>query len=313
MNFVILREVHKTSKSGTMKDPKSLALAIAAPFCFGTGLTIAKPAVSHFPPMLMMLFAYGFIAMVTFVTVRAPIKTPWAKNVMICACGVTIQGALLFWAMQRLEATTINLLLQIQVPAAVLLGWLLLREKLTIRKIAGTALALAGAAIIIGLPAEKPPLLPVLAIILGGMIWALGQALVRLWGRDSGMVTLKMNALYSVPQLIIATLLLEHDQWLAIISATPLQWAALAFVVLIGFYLAYVCWFNLLRRVGLDEAAPWILLMTPVGLVAAVVVLGENMAFVEVLGACVLMAGLAIVSLPVKGPAEIAATAGSQG
>jgi O-acetylserine/cysteine efflux transporter len=105
-----------------------------------------------------------------------------------------------------------------------------------------------------------------------------------------------MNALYSAPQLFLATLLTENGQWQAVTTATPLQWAALAFVVLVGFYIAYVCWFSLLRRVGLDEAAPWVLLMTPIGLVCAVLVLGERMTLVQVIGACVLMAGLAIVS-----------------
>ena len=83
----------------------------------------------------------------------------------------------------------------------------------------------------------------------------------------------------------------------------------LAFVVVVGFYAAYVCWFNLLRRVGLDEAAPWILLMTPIGLVCAVVVLGERMTAIQIVGACVLMAGLAIVS----GLVRTKATAGSPG
>ncbi len=279
-----------------MKDSRSLALAIAAPFCFGTGFTIAKPAVTHFPPLLMMLFAYGFIAVLTVFTVPGPIKTPWPKAFLISACGVTIQGALLFWGVRGLESTTANLLLQIQVPAAVLLGWLLLDERITARKLLGTTLALAGAAIIIGMPTEKPPFWPVVLIVSSGFVWSMGQVLVRKWGKDDGAGTLKANALFGVPQLILATLVIETGQWQAITTATPLQWAALAFVGVIGFYVAYVCWFSLLRRVGLDEAAPWILLMTPIGLVCAVVVLGERMTIIQIAGACVLMAGLAIVS-----------------
>ena len=292
-----------------MKDSRSLALAIATPLFFGTGFTIAKPAVSHFPPLLMMLFAYGFIAILTLFTVPGKLKTPWQKSLVIAACGVTLQGALLFWGVRGMESTTANLLLQIQVPAAVFLGWLILREELTLRKILGTALALCGAAIIIGMPQQKPPLLPVVFIIVSGFIWALGQVLVRKWSQDGGLKTLKANALYGVPQLALATWLIEEGQWQSIVTATPLQWAMLAFVVVVGFYAAYVCWFNLLRRVGLDEAAPWILLMTPIGLVCAVVVLGERMTAIQIVGACVLMAGLAIVS----GLVRTKATAGSPG
>jgi O-acetylserine/cysteine efflux transporter len=280
-----------------MKDSKTLILAIAAPLCFGTGFTLAKPAVTHFPPLLMMLFAYGFIAILATFTVPGEFKTPWIKSFAIAACGVTIQGALLFWGVRGLESTTANLLLQTQVPAAVLLGWLLLKEELTSRKILGTALALCGAAIIIGLPQQKPPLTPVILVIASGFIWAFGQVLVRKWSLDEGPMTLKANAYFGVPQLLLATLLLEQGQWQSIVTATALQWAMLAFVVVVGFYIAYVCWFSLLRRVGLDEAAPWILLMTPIGLVSAVLVLGERMTSVQILGACVLMAGLAIVSV----------------
>jgi drug/metabolite transporter (DMT)-like permease len=46
----------------------------------------------------------------------------------------------------------------------------------------------------------------------------------------------------------------------------------------------------------MDEAAPFILLMTPIGLLTAVFVLGERMSLVQIMGATVLLAGLAIVN-----------------
>jgi drug/metabolite transporter (DMT)-like permease len=49
---------------------KTLLLALAAPICFGTGLTLAKPAVTHFPPLFMMLLAYSTVAIIMLLTVR---------------------------------------------------------------------------------------------------------------------------------------------------------------------------------------------------------------------------------------------------
>jgi O-acetylserine/cysteine efflux transporter len=46
----------------------------------------------------------------------------------------------------------------------------------------------------------------------------------------------------------------------------------------------------------MDEAAPFILLMTPIGLLTAVIVLGERMSLVQIIGATVLLIGLAIVN-----------------
>jgi drug/metabolite transporter (DMT)-like permease len=149
---------------------------------------------------------------------------------------------------------------------------------------------------VIGLPEEKPPLMPVLVIIGSGFIWATGQVLARKWSQDSGLMVLKANALFGVPQLLVATLLLERGQWQSIVSAGPLEWFYLAFVGFVGFYLAYVAWFTLLKRVRVDEAAPFVLLMTPIGVLTAVLWLGESLQLAQVIGGAILLVGLAVVS-----------------
>jgi O-acetylserine/cysteine efflux transporter len=284
-----------TEDAGIMRG-RNLALALAAPFCWGVTFTLAKPAVTQFPPLLMMLFSYLIVAACTALTVKGWPKTPWPKALIIAALGVPIQGALLFWAIKYVDASVSNLVLQTQVPWAVFLGWLLIGEPLTARKLAGTSLALVGVAIIIGLPERQPPLVPVLMIIASGGVWALGQVLVRKWSVDEGPMVLKSNALFGLPQLLAATVLFEQGQWHAITTATSLQWLNLAFVGFGGFYLASVFWFTLLKRVQVDEAIPFILLMTPIGIATAVVVLGESFTMIQVAGAVILMLGIAIVT-----------------
>jgi O-acetylserine/cysteine efflux transporter len=276
--------------------PKTLLLALVAPFCWGTGLAMAKPAVTHFPPLFMMLLVYSVIAVIMLITVRDRIKTPWRSLLLISAFSVTIQGAFVFWGLRGVEATTANLVLQTQVPMAVFLGWLVAGEELNLRKILGTMIALVGVAIVIGLPEQRPALLPVTLIILGGFFWAFGQVLARKLSQDSGIMLLKANALMGIPQLILATAIFETGQWHSITSAGSVEWATLAFVGFVGFYLAYIAWFSLLRRCRMDEAAPFVLLMTPIGLLTAVIVLGERMSGAQLLGAAVLLLGLAIVN-----------------
>jgi len=279
-----------------MMHSRNLLLALLPPLFWGVGFTLTKPASAHFQPLFMMLLVYAVIALIMLVAHREMPKTPWLKLTVIAAFSVTIQGALMFSALAYVEATTANLVLQTQVPIAILLGWLLLGEALDGRKILGTAIALTGVAIVIGLPQERPPLLPVLAVIAAGATWALGQVLTRLWSRDSGLMVLKANALFGVPQLLVATLVLERGQWQSIVSATPLDWFYLAFVCFVGFYAAYAAWFTLLKRVRVDEATPFVMLMTPIGVVSAVVLLGETLHWPQVVGGIILLVGLAIVS-----------------
>lgn len=277
---------------------RQILLALLPPLFFGTGFTIAKPAVSHFPPLFLILVCYGSIAILLSLTQRERLKTPWSSIILISAFAVTIQGALLFWALRSpaMPATAANLILQIQIPFAVLLDWLLMKERPDGRKIFGTAIAVVGVALVIGLPESPPGLLPTAMIIASAACWSLGQVLVRRLGKDNGVGVLKGNAIGSVPQLALATLLFEQGQWQAVVTASPLQWAMLGFVAVVGFYFAYVSWFTLLKQCRLDEASPFLLLMPVVGIVTAALVLGESVSAAQLIGGAVILFGLAVVS-----------------
>lgn len=277
---------------------RQILLALLPPLFFGTGFTIAKPAVSHFPPLFLILICYGSIAVLMGLTQRERLKTPWPSIMLIAAFSVTIQGALLFWAIRSPEmpATAANLILQIQIPFAVLLGWLLMKERPDGRRILGTALAILGVALVIGLPETPPGLVPTAMIIASAFCWSLGQVLVRRLGKDNGVGVLKGNAIGSLPQLALATLLFEQGQWQSVVTATWLQWAMLGFVAVVGFYVAYLSWFTLLKQCRLDEASPFLLLMPVVGIITAALVLGESVSVAQLVGGAVILFGLAIVS-----------------
>ncbi len=275
---------------------RQILLSFVPPLCFGTGFTAAKPAVSHFPPLFMMLLVYAGIALWFLISSRERLKTSWTSIFLVASCAVTIQGALLFTALTHLPATTANLLLQVQVPFAVLLGWLLLDERLDARKAAGTLAALFGVALVIGLPHEKPALLPAILVLVGALVWSLGQVLARKLIHDDGLGVLKANAFGALPQLALATLLLEQGQWQSVLSAGWLEWSTLAFVGVVGFYTAYAVWFTVLKECRLDEAAPFMLFMPVVGMATAAVALGEHVSMAQLAGGAVILAGLAVIS-----------------
>jgi O-acetylserine/cysteine efflux transporter len=278
--------------------PRDVLLALVPPVCWGAGFTIAKPAIAHFPPLFMMTLVYSAIAVALLMSNRAPIRTSWTSLSVIAAFGITIQGAFIFIALQGLTASVASLVIQIQVPIAVVLGWVVGGDPFSIRKLAGTVIATLGVIMVIGLPEVRPPLMPVGLMIAGALFWAIGQVLARKLGRDEGIVQLKGLALAGLPQLVLATLLLEEGQWPAITTASPRDWLALAFVAGVGFYLAYVAWYTLLRRHPVDSIAPFVLLMPVVGIVSAAALLGETITVAHLVGGGVIILGLVIVTLP---------------
>ncbi|NJO34226.1 MAG: DMT family transporter [Rhodospirillales bacterium] len=148
------------------------------PLLWGASFTIAKAAVAQFPPLFMLLMIYAAIAVVLGLAWKDPIRTPWKSLLLIAAFVVPIQGVFLFLGLRDLSASVANLILQIQVPLAVMVGWIA-GDVFSSRKFAGTLVALAGVVMVIGLPAEKPPFVPALLVIAGALFWAIGQVLAH--------------------------------------------------------------------------------------------------------------------------------------
>jgi O-acetylserine/cysteine efflux transporter len=133
-------------------------------------------------------------------------------------------------------------------------------------------------------------------VIAGSLFWAIAQVLARKLGRDDGLVQLKGVAIAGLPQLILATLLLERGQWQSMVTARAYQWLALAFVGAIGFYCAYAAWYALLRRFPVDTVAPFTLLMPVVGIVTAALVLGETIKTSHIVGGLIIVGGLMVIT-----------------
>jgi O-acetylserine/cysteine efflux transporter len=277
-------------------SPRDLGLAVIPPVCWGVGFTIAKPAVAHFPPLFMILVIYFAITAVLAATVHEPMRTSFVRLSIIAVFAITVQGAFLFMGLKGLPAGVATLVLQIQVPFAVVIGWIVGGEPFNFRKLMGTIVAVAGVVVVVGLPQETPPLVPVLFVILGALFWATGQVLTRRLGRDDGTAQLKGLALASLPQLLLTTAILERGQFEAVVTAGLPEWGALVFVGVVGFYVPYVLWYSLLRRNPVDDVVPFVLLMPVVGVIAAAALLGEPVLWTHLLGGALIIAGLGLVT-----------------
>jgi O-acetylserine/cysteine efflux transporter len=274
---------------------KDILLALLPPLLWGSSFTIAKSAVAQFPTLFMMLMVYTGIALVVVLTVREPVKTSWPRLFLISALVIPLQGMFVFIGLNDLSASVANLVIQTQVPFAVIIGWFA-GELFSKRKFIGTILALAGVVMVIGLPEEKPPFGPVMMVITGALLWAVGQVLAAKLGRDSGIVQLKGLAIAGLPQLLAATLLFETGHIASIAEATKWEWTALVIVGVFGFYCAYAVWYTLLRRLPVDQLAPFTLLMPVFGILTARVAFGEHLSAEHLAGAAVIVGGLILIA-----------------
>ena len=275
---------------------RDVLLAVLDQLLWGVGFALAKPAVAHFPPLVMMSLAYLVTALLLVPSSWRRITTPWPWLALIALLAATLQGWLIFTGLRELPASTATLLIQLQVPFAVLGAWLLGRGRPDFRRLAGIAVAFAGLLLVAGAPAASSGW-PALLVILGAFSWAAGQVVMQLAARDGGRVLTAGIAICALPQLVLASALLEHGQIASLLTASPGQWAAVLTFSLGGFVLAYTIWYSLLRRHPMDRVVPFMLLMPVIGVAFSAAAFGERPAPQELAGGAVILAGLALVVL----------------
>lgn len=288
---------------------RDILLAAFVPMLWGFGFAFAKPAGAHFPPLLLLSFCYAAMALLNAWRVRGGWRTPRWQIVVVAALIGPVQGGLLFHGLQGLPASLAVLLVQLQVPMAMLMAWPLLGERPRLVALVGTFIALGGIVLILGAPDQPPDFTAAAFVLCGALCWGGGQVLIRRWSRDSGPQMSTLVAMHALPLGLAGSFIFESGQLQAIQTATLPQWAALACVVLFGYVVSYLIWYGLLTRQRMDRLMPFVLLMPVISVSIGVLVFGEPFAWTTLAGGLVVLAGLALVILrrapaPAAHPAE---------
>ncbi len=281
-------------------SPRDIGLAFGVTAVWGAGLTFAKASMVQFPPVFLMAVSLWVTAIVMLFYERRQPLTPHLKGAMIALFAVSLQSALIFKGLSGLEASTGGLLSQVQVPMAIFAAWALGTEAVKPGKLVPIAIAFAGVAVIIGLPDNPPPLLPVLTMLAGTAAWGLGQAMIAKYGEAEPTLLLKRTSLHGAIQLTIITALVETGQWNSLVTADWLDWLGLVYLSVIGFALAYIVWYGLLKRNPVSSVSPFIMVIPVVTLVTAVLFLGDALTLAKLSGGALILLGVAMSSGIIK-------------
>lgn len=274
--------------------PRDIAFATLPPTLWAITYVIAKPATAHFPPMFLVGLVYALTA--------AMLVRPWRRwrtplpALLACATfGGAVQSAFIYSGIARVPASMTILVVQSQVPFAVLAAWALGQERLNPRRLAGIAVALAGIALVVGLPDAVGQTGGLTLIILGTASWGAAQGLIRARSHDTGSELMGAIALLAAPQLFVFSFFMESGQAAAVAGAGWIEWGMVLVLAFGGYALPYTIWYGLLRRYRVDQIAPFALLMPATGILASAVFLGERPSLLALLGGAIIVAGLALV------------------
>ena len=213
------------------------------------------------------------------------------------ALGFAAAFALSHWGIARSSATNAALLIVVEPLTLVALGPPLLGERLTAREVAGAAVAVFGAVLVVlnGVPGVTLELLPHwrgdALLVLSGVAYAAYSLLGRTVLTDTNAAAITARSIIWGAVVIAPLAGLE---WATGGRPTPTPAAIagtlyLALVITAG---AYLVWNWALARVEAARAAPFLTVQPVVGALLGALILGEPVTRFTVLGGAFVVVGL---------------------
>ena len=281
---------------------------IASMFIFGTiGIFVR-----HIPlPSSMIALVRGFVG-VFFVLLFVYLKkskldkAAIKKNfVMLALSGafIGINWILLFESYHYTTVATATLCYYMQPIFVILASPFLLKEKLTVKKVACVVVALIGMVFVSGVLQTGIPALSEAKGILYGLGAACFYASVVLMNKkiteinayDKTIMQLGMGAIVLSPYVM-----LTQDFGSAAASMTPSLWALLLFVGLVHTGVAYALYFDCMSDLKAQTLAIFSYIDPIVAIILSALFLKENMGLYGVIGAVLVLGSTFISEMPEK-------------
>ena len=276
--------------------PVDILLAIMVAIIWGMGFIVAKSAMSHFSPILLMALRFSLTALCLIWFYRPP-SGVYKQLFWISLISAALQYSLTFNGVRGIDASTAALLVQLEVPFGLIMAWLALGDKISLKQAIGIVISFAGAMLIIGEPKLSGDLIYAFMVIGGAFTWAIGQIMIKKLGQLGGFKLICGVAMFAAPQLFIASFLFESNQWQQVQSASLGSWSAVVYLGLVMTALAYGLWYHLLGNYKVNQVMPFLLLLPVTSVCGGIFFLDEVLTVKIALGGLLAMIGVAVITV----------------
>ena len=274
---------------------RDILIAISVPILLGFGFVIAKPAMQHFPPYLLMGLRFTIPALILVWWFPMP-KGLFLDLFKVSFIGSTLQYGLTYNGLNIIDASSAVLLVQLEVPFGILIAFFLLKEIPRIKNLIGLVIAFIGVFILTGAPNLEGKYFGVLLTLSGAFTWSLGAVMAKPLSKKIGAFALMTwLCVFSGPLLILISTIVNGNPIQYILSANFYSWITVIYLGFIMQPIAYGAWYYVLRKHPVNKIMPVLLLLPVTGLLTAIFLLGEEPAKQVFLGGAIILFGVGMI------------------
>lgn len=277
-------------------------LALTVAVLWGLNFLAIDASLAQFPPFFLVALRFAVLAVPTILLVPRPdVPLRWLLGYGL-GFGV-LQFLFLYWAMAAgMPAGLASLVLQASAPFTVLLGAVLLRERISVRAGIGITVAVAGLTLVGWHRAENASVIPFLLTLAGALGWALGNLSSRQARAPKPLqLTLWMSVVPPLPMLALSLAVegparIGRSLTTLGTSTGMLALLGLAYTVLLATIVGSGLWTWLMARHPASSVAPFSMLVPVVGMSTAAYLLAEHIDPAELAGGVLVVGGVLLAS-----------------
>jgi drug/metabolite transporter (DMT)-like permease len=291
-------------------------LMLALSFCWGLSWSAMRIALDEVSPWSMRLIGYSIGVATLLILIKAQggsLYVPPGRNrwhvlaaAMFLAVGFGIAGTFA----QLMANTSRVIIVNYSMPIwSSMMAYFVLRERINARVAFGLALCVAGLAVLVYPVAEQSLREPIgLLLALGcALCWGGGTVYMK-WARIKGDLLAITFWQVVVGAVVFAMAYLVFE---GLPRYEPLQWrtwGGLLFNGILGTGIAYFIWFNIIGRLSTAMASLGSLINPVVGVIGAVILLGDRPTVPDMIGFALILGAATCVLIPLreKPPADVA-------
>lgn len=270
--------------------------------CWGTNFTMIKLSMGELTPLMSAALRF-FLAAVPLIFFIPKPTVPWGKLVAYALMMGTALYALLNLALNMgLSASLASLVLQVQALFTIIIAVFVFKDIPRAAQIVGMTIALAGIGIIAYGHGLSGDFWPLMLILIAAVCWAIANNVTKSLG-NIPMLSYSVwgNFIASIP-LFVLSVVFEggFSVFEPVFSPSLVTALSVAFMAypatLVGFFL----WSYLISKHSAATIAPFSLLVPIAGMTSGVLILGEHMQVVDIVGGVFVLIGLAFTVIRFK-------------
>lgn len=281
-------------------------LLVALSICWGLSWTAMRIALDEVSPWGMRLIGYSIGAATLVILIKAQGRSfaiPRGKDwlhVFIAALFLSVSFGIAGTFAQLMASTSRVIIVNYSMPVwGSLMAYFVLGEHINARSALGLVLCVAGLAVLVYPIAEtsfREPIGLLLALVCA-LGWGGGTVYMK-WARIKGDLLTITFWQVMVGVAAFAILYLTFQGAPRFESLQWRTWGGLLFNGVLGTGIAYFIWFNIIGRLTTAMASLGSLINPVVGVIGAVIILGDRPTVPDIIGFALIFSAAACVLLP---------------